>query len=99
MFSIINSTVIYILPLFILFTRCTIVVAEDDITDEIFTDLLIGVGMSICESFIICKIILTVVGFICFIITLIGLCTGGIDCNDICNIRTVRRVFVSSTIT
>tara|TARA_X000000368_G_scaffold408728_1_gene389739 strand:- start:399 stop:731 length:333 start_codon:yes stop_codon:yes gene_type:complete len=64
---------------------------DDDILGEIVTDLLIGVGIAICEEFVICKFFMIMVTFICIIILIISLCSGEITCGDICNGRNARR--------
>ena len=68
---------------------------DDDIAGEIVTDLIIGVGMAICEEFVMCKLFMIIMGFVCTIMVLIGLCSGEISCEDICNRRTARRSFTS----
>jgi hypothetical protein len=68
---------------------------DDDIAGEIVTDLIIGVGMAICEEFVMCKLFMIIMGFVCAIMVLIGLCSGEISCEDICNRRTARRSFTS----
>ena len=64
---------------------------DDDILGEIVTDLLIGVGIAICEEFVICKFFMVLIGCIAFMMLLIGLCSGEITCADICNGRNARR--------
>ena len=76
------------------------IIATDDDDDknilgEIVIDLLIGAGLSICESFVFRKAIMLFVCFIAFITVLIGFCSGEIGCEDICNRRNARRGFTS----
>uniref|UniRef100_A0A6C0EPR1 Uncharacterized protein n=1 Tax=viral metagenome TaxID=1070528 RepID=A0A6C0EPR1_9ZZZZ len=97
MFSIIKPK--FIIPLLILFTKFQIIIAVDDDDDnilgEIVVDLLVGAGISICESFVFCKLMMLFVGFISLIAVLIGICSGEIGCEDICNSRNARRSFTS----
>ena len=93
-----KSRFIYIIPLLILITKFTLVAADDDDDDiigELVVDLLVGVAMSICESFVMCKIMMMVAGLISLTIVLMGLCSGEIGCEDICNRRTARRSFTT----
>jgi hypothetical protein len=82
---------------FLLFTMKFVIATDDDdnIAGEIVTDLIIGVGMAICEEFVMCKLFMIIMGFVCTIMVLIGLCSGEISCEDICNRRTARRSFTS----
>ncbi len=103
MFSITKSRFYYLLLMLILFTKFTQTtsfdsdnVAEDDVDDEIIVDLIVGVGMAICESFVLCRLMMLVVGVVSFIIILIGLCSGEIGCEEICNRRNARRGFATS---
>jgi len=66
---------------------------DDDLVGEILADLMIGVGIAICEEFVICKSIILVAGFIGFIVFIIGVCVGDVNCSDICNGRNARRGF------
>jgi len=68
---------------------------DDDTGGEIFVDLMIGVGMAICEEFVACKLFMILAGLACALIMLIGLCLGEISCEDICNRRNARRSFTS----
>jgi len=83
MFSITKSKFIYIIHLIILFAKFQMIIATDDDDDknilgEIVIDLLIGAGLSICESFVFRKAIMLFVCFIAFITVLIGFCSGEI---------------------
>ena len=82
---------------FLLFTMKFVAAADDDddIAGEIATDLIIGVGVAICEKFVACKLFMILAGFACALMMLIGLCSGEIRCEDICNRRTARRSFTS----
>ena len=96
MFSITKSK--FIIPLLILFIKFQIIIATDDddnILGEIVVDLMIGAGISICESFVFCRLMMVFVGFVSLIAVLIGLCSGEIRCEDICNRRNARRGFTS----
>jgi hypothetical protein len=64
---------------------------DDDAAGEIVADLLIGVGVAICEEFVICKLFMGLIVCIAFMMLLIGLCSGEITCADICNGRNARR--------
>jgi len=64
---------------------------EDDTVGEIATDLLIGVGIAICEEFAMCQLFMFVAGVIGLIICLIGLCSGEVTFADICNSQNSRR--------
>lgn len=64
---------------------------DDNIAAEIAADLMIGVGIAICEEFVICKSFMLMITFIFVIILLIGLCAGEITCTDLCNGRNARR--------
>ena len=66
---------------------------DDDAAGEIVADLLIGAGIAVCEEFVICKSIILVAGFIGFIVFIIGVCVGDVNCSDICNGRNARRGF------
>ena len=63
---------------------------DEDIVGEIVTDLLIGVAVSICEEFVICKFLMLLISFIGVMIIIIGICVGEISCTDICNGRNAR---------
>ena len=82
---------------FLLFTMKFVTATDDDddIAGEIATDLIIGVGMAICEEFVACKLFMIIAGLASAIMILIGLCSGEIRCEDICNRRTARRSFTS----
>ena len=81
---------------FLLFTMKFVAAADDDdIAGEIATDLIIGVGIAICEKFVACKLFMIIAGLACALMMLIGLCSGEISCEDICNRRTARRSFTS----
>ncbi|RZD41537.1 MAG: hypothetical protein CXT73_04815 [Methanobacteriota archaeon] len=81
---------------FLLFaTKCVATNDDDDTGGEIAVDLMIGVGMAICEEFVMCKLFMIMMGFACAIMVLIGLCSGEISCEDICNRRNARRSFTS----
>ena len=83
---------------FLLFTMKFVIATDDDdddIAGEIVTDLIIGAGVAICEEFVVCKLVMIIMGFVCAIMVLIGLCSGEIRCEDICNRRTARRSFTS----
>jgi len=68
---------------------------EDDLVTEIFVDLIVGIGMAICESYATCNMLLTTVSCITVIIVLISVCMGSIYMGDICNRRMARRSFTS----
>jgi hypothetical protein len=70
---------------------------DDNIAAEIAADLLIGVGIAICEEFVICKSFMLMITFIFVIILLIGLCAGEITCADLCNGRNARRGLTAGT--
>jgi len=81
---------------FLLFaTKCIAATDDDDTGGEIVADLMIGVGMAICEEFVMCKLFMMMMCFVCVIMVLIGLCSGEISCEDICNRRNARRSFTS----
>jgi len=82
---------------FLLFaTKCIATNDDDDnIVGEVVVDLMIGVGMAICDEFVMCKLFMMMMGFVCAIMVLIGLCSGEISCEDICNCRNARRGFTS----
>ena len=84
--------------LLLLFSSCVTSYAEDDddLMGELAIDLLIGVGAAICEQFVTCNIILTIVIAMATIIITIGLCTGDIPLEDLCNRTAVRRAFTSA---
>ena len=91
------SKPMWVFTLLLFATKCVAATNDDDdnIVGEIVTDLIIGVGMAICEEFVMCKLFMIIMGFICAIMVLIGLCSGEISCEDICNRRTARRSFTS----
>ena len=68
---------------------------DDDIIGEIIIDLAVGVGMSICEQYVLCRAVLIITTGIVLSITLILLCTGEIPIEEICNRRTTRRGFTT----
>lgn len=73
------------------FITKTVAKDDDNIAAEIAADLMIGVGIAICEEFVICKSFMLMITFIFVIILLIGLCAGEITCSDLCNGRNARR--------
>ena len=81
-----------VLTFFVLFV--SVVRAEDeddDILGEMETDLAIGAFMGICSSFAICHLFMVTLGFIAFVMVIIGICSGEIGCDEIFNCRNVRR--------
>jgi hypothetical protein len=64
---------------------------EDNIIGEIVTDLFIGVAVSICEKFVICKFFMFLISFMFVMIIIVGVCVGEINVTDICNGRNTRR--------
>ena len=79
----------------ILLLTMKFVAAEEEDDENIITDLMIGVGIAICEEFVMCKLFMVIMGFVGTLIVLIGLCSGEITCEDICNRRNARRGFTS----
>lgn len=82
---------------FLLFATKCIAATDDDNTGGggVVVDFMIGVGMAICDEFVMCKLFMMMMGFVCAIMVLIGLCSGEISCEDICNRRNARRSFTS----
>ena len=77
--------------------KFTTVIAKDDddgLGDVVF-DLMVGAGMAICEEFVACKIFMIMAGFAGVMMILIGLFSGEISCNELCNRRTARRSFTT----
>lgn len=68
---------------------------DDDILAEIMIDLMIGVGMSICEQYATCQAIMTVVIMITLVLACIGCIistlTGHTPSSDWTNKKTTRR--------
>ena len=64
---------------------------DDDILREIATDLAIGAFMEICSSFAMCHLFMVTLGFMAFVVVIIGICSGEIGCDEIFNCRNVRR--------
>jgi len=68
---------------------------DDDDAVEIVVDIMIGFGMAICEEFVACKLFMIIAGLTGVLMMIIGLCSGEMSCEDICNRRTVRRSFTT----
>jgi hypothetical protein len=64
---------------------------EDDISGEIIADLFIGLGIAICEEFVMCKFFMLLAGLISFIVFIIGVCVGDVSCLDLFTSRNTRR--------
>ena len=64
---------------------------EDDISGEIIADLFIGLGIAICEEFVMCKFFMLLAGLIGFIVFIIGVCVGDVSCLDLFTSRNTRR--------
>ena len=62
---------------------------EDDISGEIVADLFIGLGIAICEEFVMCKFFMLLAGLISFIVFLIG--SSDVSCLDLFTSRNTRR--------
>jgi hypothetical protein len=87
-----KNTMLCVLTFFVLFV--SVARAEDDDDDilgEMTTDLAIGVFMGICSSFAMCHLFMVTLGFISFVMVIIGICSGEIGCDEIFNCRNVRR--------
>ena len=69
---------------------------DDDMAAEIAIDLLIGVGIAVCEQFVICNILMVTMAVVALIITIIALCAGEITLGDLCNRRSVRGGFTTA---
>ena len=65
--------------------------AEDDIDGEIIIDLMVGVGMAICETSEACSSFVSIVVIITLICLPFCLCAGVIEPGDICNKTQGRR--------
>ena len=68
---------------------------DDDLLAEFAVDLMLGVGMAVCESSESCSAVMAIMGMITVMMTLVLLCLGEIDIGDICNRRTTRRGFTA----
>ena len=68
---------------------------DDDDIGDVVVDLMIGFGMAICEEFVACKLFMIIAGLAGVLMILIGLCSGEMSCEDICNRRTARRGFTT----
>ena len=77
--------------------KFTTVIARDDDDDlgDVVVDLMIGAGMAICEEFVACKLFMIIAGLASVLMILIGLCSGEMSCNELCNRRTARRGFTT----
>ena len=62
---------------------------DDDISGEIVADLFIGLGIAICEEFVMCKFFMLLAGLIGFIVFLIG--SSDVSCLDLFTSRNTRR--------
>ena len=62
---------------------------DDDISGEIVADLFIGLGIAICEEFVMCKFFMLLAGLISFIVFLIG--SSDVSCLDLFTSRNTRR--------
>jgi len=83
-----KSTCMLVLLIAMKFVAAEEKAAEKD--DRVITDLMIGVGIAICEEFVMCKLFMMIMGFVCALIVLVGLCSGTIGFEDICNRKTTR---------
>ena len=68
---------------------------DDDILSELFLDFMLGVGMSICETYIICNALLVMVSTTVLLVSILLLCLGQLSLEDLCTRRHARRGFVS----
>tara|TARA_B110000495_G_C22939222_1_gene549465 strand:+ start:812 stop:1126 length:315 start_codon:yes stop_codon:yes gene_type:complete len=83
-----------ILPYFAFFIFVSVARAEDDddnIIEEIITDLLVGAAIEVCSMYTTCSLIMVFFTFGTLIIIAIALCIGEIGCSDIFNCRNARR--------
>ena len=62
---------------------------DDDISGEIVADLFIGLGIAICEEFVMCKFFMLLAGLISFIVLLIG--SSDVSSLDLFTRRNTRR--------
>jgi len=65
--------------------------ADDDQSGDLAVDLMIGVGVAICETSATCSLFMSFIAIIALITIIFALCAGAIEPSDLCNKRQARR--------
>lgn len=64
---------------------------DDNIIGEIVIDLMVGVGMSICEQYATCQAFMTIIAIMSLVFLCFACLAGELTAGDICNTRNGRR--------
>lgn len=64
---------------------------DDNVVGEIVIDLMVGVGMSICEQYATCQAFMTIIAIISLVFMCFACLAGELTAGDICNTRNGRR--------
>ena len=89
----ITQNLVYILMTLIFMTKMAHGWDEDDDEDlmgELFIDMVVGVTIAVCESYVTCASFMYIIGSIAISTTLVAWCCEGCHCDRPSN-RTVRR--------